>query len=80
MALSEQPPKTGPVHGLREALSFVGAGLTAVLRFWPRRQPSDDIRTRPAHLEEPGDPGPVLETLEKLDRKAEKTAPYPVND
>lgn len=80
MEPAEHPPKTGPLHGLSELAALMGAGLNALTTFWPRRRKRDDIHAPGASVEVPGDPGPVLETLEKLGDKAAPVSPYPVND
>ena len=77
---SEQSPKTGPLHGLSELVALLGAGLKALTTFWPRRRKRDDIHAPAAKVEVPGDPGPVLEALEKLEKKTAPVSPYPVND
>lgn len=72
--------KTGPLGGLREVAALMGAGLKALTRFWPRRRERDDIHAPAASIEVPGDPGPVLEALEKLGDKTAPISPFPVND
>lgn len=76
----QQSAKTAPLRGLSELAALMGAGLRALTRFWPRRRPRDEFHAPAASVEVPGDPGPVLETLEKLGEKAAPVSPYPVND
>lgn len=78
--MTTPPNKTGPLHALAEAAAFLRAGLGALISGWPNRRRQQEIDAPAAPLAEPGDPGPVLETLEKLKHKAETAAPYPVND
>lgn len=80
MDSSEQKPKSGPLRALGEAVGFIGAGLGALITGWPNRRRQQEIAAPPSDVAEPGDPGPVLEALEALGHKTEKTAPYPVND
>lgn len=80
MNVSDSPKKTGLLHALGEAAGFVRAGLGALFTGWPNRRRQQEVDAPPAPVAVPGDPAPVLETLEKLQHKAEKAAPYPVND
>ncbi|WP_304165067.1 hypothetical protein [Phenylobacterium aquaticum] len=80
MEPSEHRSKTGPLGGLGELAALLGAGLKALTAVWPRRRRRDDIHAPGASVEVPGDPGPVLEALEKLETQAAPVSPYPVND
>jgi hypothetical protein len=76
----QQSAKTAPLRGLSEFAALVGAGFRALTGFWPRRRAREDFHAPAASVEVPGDPGPVLETLEKLGEKTAPVSPYPVND
>ncbi len=78
MTRSDPSEKTGLLHALGEVFGLLRAGLGALVSGWPQRQAEVDAPAAP--IAEPGDPTPVLETLEQLKHKAETAAPYPVND
>lgn len=75
MSRKDSPSETphAPADDAREAVGFLRAALSALFSFWPRR--GEVVKAPASRIETPGDPGPVLEELERA--KARREPPKP---